>query len=114
MMPVSPAFVRSVPGRCCPVCTERHCADPAECLWFLTSRPWADCSICDGLGCLGDGSDPALTFCEYCMGSGLNEYTVASVARIKVSEGAKQRHAAHIARLTALVLPSPAPERVAA
>ncbi len=71
-MPVSPAFVRSAPGRGCPVCTERRCADPAECLWFLTSRPWADCDRCVGTGWAGE-DDVLSVFCRGCDGSGLVE-----------------------------------------
>ncbi|MFD9608057.1 hypothetical protein ACFWWS_01670 [Streptomyces sp. NPDC059083] len=55
-----------------------------------------------------------MVFCEYCGGSGLNEHTTRSVALIEVSEGAKQRHASYVARLTACVSRSTAPMGVAA
>ncbi|MGW5777312.1 hypothetical protein [Streptomyces sp. NPDC003863] len=55
-----------------------------------------------------------MLFCEYCGGSGLNEHTTRSVALIEVSEDAKQRHASHVARLTACVPQSTAPVAVAA
>ncbi|MFH7599931.1 hypothetical protein WDV06_33260 [Streptomyces racemochromogenes] len=113
-MPVSAVvYRRSVSGGACPACLEGLCADPAECLYFLTSRPWADCSACEGSGWAAEDADP-LVFCECCGGSGLNEHTVRSVASIDVSEGAKQRHAAHVARLTARLPVSPVPVTVAA
>ncbi|MEU5219555.1 hypothetical protein AB0G79_25605 [Streptomyces sp. NPDC020807] len=96
-------YRRSVSGRACPACLEGQCSNPAECLYFLTSRPWADCSACEGSGRSDEGADPAMVFCEYCGGSGLNEHTVRSVALIQVSEGAKRRHESHVARLTACV-----------
>ncbi|WP_225798965.1 hypothetical protein [Streptomyces sp. NK15101] len=55
-----------------------------------------------------------MVFCEYCGGSGLNEYATRSVGLIEVSEGAKQRHASHVARLTACVSQCTAPVVVAA
>jgi hypothetical protein len=114
-MPASDVvYRRSVLGGACPACLEGRCADPAECLYFLTSHPWADCSACEGSGWAGEDADRALVFCEYCGGSGLNEHTVRSVALIEVSEGARQRHAAHVARLTARVPVSPALVTVAA
>ncbi|MEU5981658.1 hypothetical protein [Streptomyces sp. NPDC047434] len=114
-MPASAVvYRRSVSGRACPACLEGRCSDPAECLYFLTSRPWADCSGCEGSGWAGEDADPALLFCEFCGGSGLNEHTTRSVALIEVSEGAKQRHASHVARLTACVSHSAASAAVAA
>ncbi|MFJ6422653.1 hypothetical protein [Streptomyces hydrogenans] len=55
-----------------------------------------------------------MLFCEYCGGSGLNEHTTRSVALIDVSEGAKQRLASHVARLTACVSQAMEPVVVAA
>ncbi len=107
-------YRRSVSGRACPACLEGRCSDPAGCLYFLTSRPWADCSVCEGSGWAGEDADPAMVFCEYCGGSGLNEYATRSVGLIEVSEGAKQRHASHVARLTACVSQCTAPVVVAA
>lgn len=53
-MPASVLNVRLAARRACPVCTESVCVKPAECLYFLTSRPWADCDpVCrvrPGLG----------------------------------------------------------------
>ncbi|MFJ2230456.1 hypothetical protein [Streptomyces halstedii] len=98
---VRPAVARVVRVRSCPACCETHCPDPAECLHFLTANPWGDCDSCTGSGWAGEAS-PSL-FCVDCGGSGLMEYTVASLGTEGTSDRAKARHAAHIERLTALV-----------
>ncbi|GGY53806.1 hypothetical protein GCM10010363_38700 [Streptomyces omiyaensis] len=98
-MPAAVVYRRSLSGPNCPACMEDRCPDPAECLHFLTSNPWADCSVCEGSGWADEEANPGMIFCEYCAGSGLNEHTVRSIALIEVSEKAKQRHAAHVARL---------------
>ncbi|MFE0729928.1 hypothetical protein ACFW2X_17085 [Streptomyces antibioticus] len=91
--------------RTCPVCGDARCSDPAECLYFLTSRPWADCGICAGSGFAGDFS-PLDVFCPICGGSGLAEYTPGEITSDEISDNAKERHAAQIARLSALVPPA--------
>ncbi|MFJ5267607.1 hypothetical protein [Streptomyces sp. NPDC088358] len=105
-MPASPLTVQIPLQRGCPACMGSRCTDPAECLFFLTSRPWADCNKCEGSGWAGDDCDPLEIFCGYCDGSGLNEYAPGQITEDEISDGAKQRLAAHVARLTALV---PAP-----
>ncbi|MGW4343792.1 hypothetical protein ACWEL8_01640 [Streptomyces sp. NPDC004690] len=97
-MPASPLRVRVSLQRACPACGVTDCADPAECLHFLVSRPWGDCDRCAGSGWAGD-SDPTGVFCGYCAGSGLTEYTPASVHLAQSSESARQRHAAYVAAL---------------
>ncbi|MER5909328.1 hypothetical protein ABT124_02205 [Streptomyces sp. NPDC001982] len=84
---------------------ETRCADPAECLYFLTSRPWADCTICEGSGYAGEYSVLDV-FCPICGGSGLNEYGPGEITPDEISDRAKKQHAAHVARLTALVPPA--------
>lgn len=99
-MTVSAVVVRrSVLGRACPVCEETRCVDPAECLYFLTSRPWADCSECAGSGWAGE-DDHLSVFCWVCNGSGLEEHTARSVVHATVSARARARLIAHIERLT--------------
>ncbi|WP_159039690.1 hypothetical protein [Streptomyces sp. TP-A0356] len=110
-MPASPLTVQISLQRGCPACMGVRCADPAECLYFLTSRPWADCVKCDGSGFAGE-SEPLAVFCGYCDGSGLNEYTPGGITPDQISDRAKERHAEYVARLTALV--STAPVAVAA
>ncbi|MER6713270.1 hypothetical protein ABZZ16_07860 [Streptomyces sp. NPDC006386] len=112
-MPASPLVVRVSLQRACPACMDVRCADPAECLYFLTSRPWADCIKCDGSGFASE-SEPLAVFCGYCDGSGLNEFTPGEITPDQISEGAKERHAAYVAQLTAHVAQSPAPLAVAA
>ncbi|MEU3228146.1 hypothetical protein ABZ695_33985 [Streptomyces sp. NPDC006976] len=99
--PVHPAVARVLRVRSCPACCEAQCPDPAECLHFLTANPWDDCDSCTGSGWAGEES-PSL-FCVDCGGSGLMEYTAASLDTEDISDRAKARHAAHIERLTALV-----------
>ncbi|MFE6702851.1 hypothetical protein [Streptomyces sp. NPDC057718] len=93
---------RSVLGRACPACEETRCVDPAECLYFLTSRPWADCSECAGSGWAGE-DDHLSVFCWACNGSGLVEHTARSIVHATVSPRARVRHQAHVERLTAEV-----------
>ncbi|MFJ7415059.1 hypothetical protein ACIQWZ_30305 [Streptomyces sp. NPDC098077] len=93
---------RSVLGRACPACAETRCADPAECLYFLTSRPWADCSECAGSGWAGE-DDCLSMFCWACNGSGLVEHTARSIVHATVSARPHARLIAHIERLTAKV-----------
>ncbi|MBY8867558.1 hypothetical protein [Streptomyces sennicomposti] len=104
-MPASPLRVRVSLQRACPACGVTDCADPAECLNFLVSRPWADCDRCAGSGWAGD-SDPTGIFCGSCAGSGLTEHTSASVRLTSISESARERHAAYVARLARLVPPA--------
>jgi len=96
--PVRPAPVRLVNARSCPACGEARCADPAECLRFLTVRPWGDCDWCAGTGWAGDES-PAI-FCEGCGGSGLEEYGPGTSPCLSANVAA--RLAAHIDRLRAM------------
>ncbi|WP_406152691.1 hypothetical protein OH797_19375 [Streptomyces anulatus] len=93
---------RSVLGRACPACAETRCADPAECLYFLTSRPWADCSECAGSGWAGE-DDCLSVFCWVCNGAGLEEHTARSIVHATVSARPHARLLAHIERLTAEV-----------
>ncbi|WP_251051825.1 MULTISPECIES: hypothetical protein [unclassified Streptomyces] len=93
---------RSVLGRACPACAELRCADPAECLHFLTAHPWADCSECAGSGWAGE-DDCLSVFCWACNGSGLVEHSARSIVQATVSPRARVRHQAHVERLTALV-----------
>ncbi|MCX4603993.1 hypothetical protein OG402_26355 [Streptomyces anulatus] len=93
---------RSVLGRACPACAETRCADPAECLHFLTSRPWADCSECAGSGWAGE-DDCLSVFCWVCNGAGLEEHTARSIVHATVSARPHARLLAHIERLTAEV-----------
>ncbi|MFI5976707.1 hypothetical protein [Streptomyces sp. NPDC051452] len=101
-MPSSPVRVHVSLRRTCPACGDAQCADPAECLYFLTSRPWADCGICAGSGFAGDYS-PLDVYCPICGGSGLAEYASGGITSEETSDNAKGRHAAQIARLSALV-----------
>lgn len=112
-MPSSPLRVHVSRQRACPACGSTRCADPAQCLYFLTSRPWGDCVKCGGSGFAGEDS-PLEIFCGYCLGSGLDEYMPGTITPDQISEGAKRRHAAFVAHLTALVSQSPAPVAVAA
>ncbi|MFI8190426.1 hypothetical protein ACIF8T_16715 [Streptomyces sp. NPDC085946] len=91
-----------------------RCVDPAECLYFLTSRPWGDCINCDGTGWAGEET-PLGIFCDYCVGSGLNEYAPGAIVPEQISDRAKERHAVYVARLIELVSSeSSAPAVVAA
>ncbi|MFJ4913284.1 hypothetical protein [Streptomyces sp. NPDC088726] len=99
--PVRPAVARVVRVRSCPACCEAQCPDPAECLHFLTANPWDDCDSCTGSGRAGAGSRSR--YCVDCGGSGLMEYTAASLDTESISDRAKVRHASHVERLTALV-----------
>ncbi|MFF8916889.1 hypothetical protein ACF08M_27110 [Streptomyces sp. NPDC015032] len=99
--PVRPAPARMVNARSCPACCETRCPDPAECLHFLTANPWDDCDSCAGRGWAGEESRSV--YFEDCGGSGLMEYTAASIGTKGVSDQARARHAAHIERLTSLV-----------
>lgn len=112
-MPASPLHVCVSLQRACPACGSTGCADPAECLHFLASRPWADCDRCGGSGWAGD-TDPTGIFCRYCAGSGLTEHSTRSAALTEISQTAKERHAAYVAHLAALVSSSPAALAVAA
>lgn len=93
---------RSVLGRACPACAESRCTDPAECLYFLTSRPWADCSECAGTGWACE-DDHLSVFCWACNGAGLVEHTTDSVVHATVSARTRARLLAHIERLAAEV-----------
>ncbi|MFE6973613.1 hypothetical protein [Streptomyces sp. NPDC057682] len=99
--PVGPAVARVLRVRSCPACCETQCLDPAECLHFLSKNAWDDCDSCTGTGWAGQES-PSL-FCVDCGGSGLMEYTAASLKSEDISVRGKARHAAHIERLSALV-----------
>ncbi|MEU6916791.1 hypothetical protein [Streptomyces olindensis] len=112
-MPASVLVARVSLRRACPACGSAQCADPADCLYFLTSRPWGDCIKCDGSGWAGEDR-PFEVFCPFCLGSGLDEYVPGTVEPDEISEGARERHAAYVAHLTALVAQSPAPLAVAA
>lgn len=101
-MPASPLTVSVSLGRACPACMETRCADPADCLSFLTTRPWADCTICAGSGFAGDYAVLDV-FCPICSGSGLNEYGPGEITPDEISASATALHAAHVTRLTALV-----------
>ncbi|TRV82104.1 hypothetical protein FKN01_02220 [Streptomyces sp. 130] len=100
--------------RGCPACEGFPCADPAECLYFLTSRPWADCVKCEGSGWAGEECGSLQVFCSFCNGSGLNEFTPGEITDDEISKGAKERHAAYVAKLSAMVNQSPARLAVAA
>lgn len=99
--PVGPVPARVVNVRSCPACCETQCTNPAECLHFLTANPWADCDSCAGSGWAGEES-PSL-YCGDCGGSGLMEYTAASIGIEGASARARARHAAHIERLHAQI-----------
>jgi hypothetical protein len=71
-MPASPVTVCARRGRGCPACGETRCADPVQCLHFLTSSKWGKCTECAGSGWATDSA--ASLFCEWCAGSGLIEY----------------------------------------
>ncbi|WP_405678873.1 hypothetical protein OG292_33640 [Streptomyces sp. NBC_01511] len=107
LAPVVPPVVRPGPvrlvrsGRGCPACGDSYCFNPGECLFFLTSRAWADCDRCVGSGWADE--DSFAIFCEFCAGSGLDEYDLGTLPVDAVSEGACARVAAHVERLTALV-----------
>ncbi|MFG3234673.1 hypothetical protein ACGFZG_23300 [Streptomyces antibioticus] len=90
-------------NRACPACGDARCFAPAECLFFLTSRPWGDCVKCDGSGWAGDDCDPLEIFCGYCGGSGLTERARDRASASEISESATEKHAAHVARLTSVV-----------
>ncbi|MGC0383257.1 hypothetical protein [Streptomyces sp. SAI-129] len=105
-MPASLLVSRVTLHRGCPACMGVRCTDPADCLYFLTSRPWADCIKCDGSGWASEVSASEV-FCGYCDGSGLNEYNPGEIALEEISDRAKERLAGHVARLTALVTPAP-------
>lgn len=106
-MPASPLVVTVTRLRACPACMDARCADPAECLYLLTSRPWADCVQCDGSGWAGDDVDPMQIFCGYCEGSGLNEYGVGQITPDQISDRAKERLAAYVAALRARIVSAP-------
>lgn len=93
-----PSFRVSRTGRGCPVCTESRCVDPAECLWFLLSRPWGDCDACFGSGWASE-DDPLSLFCRCCFGSGLDEHTPESVQHQVLSAKAEARYASYVAAL---------------
>lgn len=96
-------------SRGCPACGEARCVDPADCLHFMTSRPWGDCTRCEGSGWASDSGpvcNPMSVFCECCAGSGLTEHSDESISQDDISEGTFERHSAHVARLTALVPPA--------
>ncbi|MFF3876472.1 hypothetical protein [Streptomyces sp. NPDC001978] len=112
-MPSSPLRVHVSLRRACPACGDARCLDPAQCLYFLTSRPWGDCVKCEGSGFASEDS-PLEIFCGYCLGSGLDEYMPGTITADQISKGAKKRHAAFVVHLTALVSQSPAPVAVAA
>ncbi|MFF8710269.1 hypothetical protein ACF07T_02340 [Streptomyces sp. NPDC015184] len=102
-MPASAVVLRrSVSGRACPVCAESRCADPAECLGYLTSRPWADCSECAGSGWAGE-DDCLSLFCRACGGSGMEEHTARSVVHATVNARTRARLHAYTERLTVKV-----------
>jgi hypothetical protein len=92
-------LVRS--GRGCPSCGDTFCADPADCLRLLTSRPWADCDRCAGTGWADD--DSLSIFCETCTGSGLEEHTPESLPAHGANARSATRLAARVAYLRALV-----------
>lgn len=97
---LSDAVVRRIAGRGCPACEETRCAEPADCLWFLTSRPWGACPDCAGTGWAGE-EDPCNLFCPWCAGSGLVEYAPdAELGPDEVTDASVARHAAYIERLT--------------
>ncbi|MFB7245478.1 hypothetical protein ACFCYX_23830 [Streptomyces populi] len=107
-MPSTPLRVHVSRQRACPACGDVKCANPAQCLYFLTSRPWGDCLKCGGSGWASEDSDPLEIFCRHCLGSGLDEYRPGDISPDQISDAAKMRHAAHIARLTTLVTRFPA------
>ncbi|QPP07032.1 hypothetical protein G4Z16_12230 [Streptomyces bathyalis] len=90
-MPATSAPVVMHAQRGCPACGESRCADPAECLYFLTSRPWGDCERCEGSGWADELTAMAFgIFCVFCSGSGLTEHSYAS-ALGEISENARVR-----------------------
>ncbi|MFG2850230.1 hypothetical protein ACGFZ9_06100 [Streptomyces mirabilis] len=95
----------TVSRRGCPACGDSYCFNPAECLGFLTDRPWADCVECDGSGWAGD--DSFAIFCENCAGSGLSEHT-ADTAQDEISDNAKTRLAVYVGALRTRVASAPA------
>lgn len=99
-MPASVTVYRASSTRGCPACTETRCSDPADCLHYLTVHPWADCDRCAGSGWAGDAS--VSVFCGFCAGSGLMEHTHGSAPQ-EITVDAKARHAAHLARVRALL-----------
>lgn len=115
-MPATPTALHSFPadsspaprtvlrrsGRACPACLETHCTDPAECLYFLISRPWADCTECDGSG-WAEEDDYLALFCRICEGSGLNEYGPDEISHAQIGPRTRARIRAHTNRLTAEV-----------
>ncbi len=101
-MPASARTAHVSLDRGCPACGHRRCPDPAECLNVLTSSLWGDCNICAGSGFAGDYS-PLDVFCPVCTGSGLIEYVPGEVTPDEITEDAKDRYAAVVARLVALL-----------
>ncbi|MER6222518.1 hypothetical protein ABT189_18485 [Streptomyces sp900105755] len=116
-MPASALTVSISLNRGCPACGNGRCVDPAECLFFLTSRPWGDCTWCAGSGWACESAplyNPLAVFCEGCNGSGLSEHTADSIDLGEITDNAKARHAAYVARLVELVAASSTPLAVAA
>ncbi|MCQ8830270.1 hypothetical protein [Streptomyces malaysiensis] len=119
-MPASALTVCVSLQRGCPVCTETQCADPAECLYFLTSRPWADCNTCAGSGWGSEATpvhDPMSIFCLDCSGSGLMEHNPRSIFPDEISDNARTRLTGYVDHLMvrlADTTPAPAPLVVAA
>ncbi|MFF4482224.1 hypothetical protein ACFY1A_35210 [Streptomyces sp. NPDC001520] len=88
--------VQMRPVRGCPACWETHCADPAQCLYWLTSRPWGPCDNCDGTGWGNESTMGA--FCDGCCGSGLIEYAQGSLLS-GISRELTDRLTAHVDHL---------------
>lgn len=105
-MPASALRVRVSLRRGCPACGGAKCANPAECLFFLTSRPWADCSWCAGSGWASE-DEPLSVFCGGCAGSGLDEHTTATIEPEEISDNARARHAAYVTALRARLASAP-------
>jgi hypothetical protein len=103
-MTASPLTVHVTLQRRCPACAEVRCADPAECLFLLTSRPWDECGWCAGSGWASESAplyNPLSVFCAGCYGSGLEEHSAGSVAPGEISDNAKARLAAYVDALRA-------------
>ncbi|SED90872.1 hypothetical protein SAMN05216489_04874 [Streptomyces sp. 3213] len=109
-MPASVLTVHVRLSRGCPACGESRCINPEECLTSLVSGHWGNCAECLGSG-WGEGLSP---FCEWCFGSGLDEYAPTADLAQSLTDHAKAQLDARVTDLRARLVAFPAPLAVAA
>jgi hypothetical protein len=102
-MPSSSLALHVMAQRRCLACGDVMCADPAACLYIMTSRPWGDCDWCDGSGWASVSAsiaNPTAIFCAGCYGWGLEEYAPGTLAPEEISDNARKRLTRYVDHLT--------------